>query len=286
MTILRRLFLFFYRIEQRLLGRFGVGRLPFVKKIKQMIFPRLFPDRVSFYGLTLRLDPVYGHADNYKPLVAECLSRELRKGQVAIDIGANVGYFTCYMAKLVGLEGHVFAFEPEPRNLSLLSENIAANNLKNVTLVPKAVSDTSGTFSIISRGAHSTFGFDFFGDTRDFVSVEAIRLDDVPEVRGKNIALIKIDVVGADPKVFRGMKTLLMANKSVRLLLAFCPAYFEKAKESSREYLDAISGAGFSIYDVTRGTPVRVMPVHFDAFIVKYSRPGGIAQGELFCVRE
>ena len=48
----------------------------------------------------------------------------LRKGDVVIDAGANVGYFTMLFSDLVGAYGHVHAFEPVPATFSLLSENV------------------------------------------------------------------------------------------------------------------------------------------------------------------
>src|SRR5258708_6765018 len=44
-----------------------------------------------------------------------------------IDIGANIGYFSCLMAKLAGSSGRVLAFEPEPRNIELLERNSRLN---------------------------------------------------------------------------------------------------------------------------------------------------------------
>ena len=63
------------------------------------------------------------------------------QGNFVIDLGANIGYYTCILAKLVGKDGKVFAFEPDPRNLKLLEKNIKVNEYNNVVIVDKAVSD-------------------------------------------------------------------------------------------------------------------------------------------------
>src|SRR6266851_4651381 len=49
-----------------------------------------------------------------------------------IDVGANIGYFSCLMSKLAGPAGKVLAIEPEPQNLKLLEQNIGINDLTNV----------------------------------------------------------------------------------------------------------------------------------------------------------
>src|SRR2546427_202720 len=58
--MLHKAFRFLYRIEQKLLGRFGLGRLPFVKWIRRNIFPKFQPETAMVWGLTFHLDRVYG----------------------------------------------------------------------------------------------------------------------------------------------------------------------------------------------------------------------------------
>ncbi|MBP9940768.1 MAG: FkbM family methyltransferase, partial [Comamonas sp.] len=70
----------------------------------------------------------------FEPEVLHALRQYIQPGSVVLDIGANVGYFTAHISKLVGSAGRVHAFEPEPRNFSLLSSNVAANHLQNVVL--------------------------------------------------------------------------------------------------------------------------------------------------------
>jgi len=64
------------------------------------------------------------------------LRRLIKEGQVVVDVGAHIGYYTVLLARMVG-KGRVFAFEPEPSNFSLLAKNVEINGCKNVVLVKK-----------------------------------------------------------------------------------------------------------------------------------------------------
>ena len=58
----------------------------------------------------------------------ELVRRITRPGMIALDIGANVGYYTRLLSTLVGSSGHVLAFEPHPRSFTLLRQNTAKLN--------------------------------------------------------------------------------------------------------------------------------------------------------------
>ena len=61
-----------------------------------------------------------------------------------VDIGANYGSYTLIASKLVGNDGRVYAFEPEPGNYDILVKNIEMNGYTNVTPIRKAVSNKQG----------------------------------------------------------------------------------------------------------------------------------------------
>src|SRR4051794_35401716 len=63
----------------------------------------------------------------------------LRDGDVAVDVGANVGVYTLLMARCVGSKGLVIACEPDPINVRRLQRNLALNQLTNVRVEPVAV---------------------------------------------------------------------------------------------------------------------------------------------------
>jgi FkbM family methyltransferase len=67
------------------------------------------------------------------------VANNVRPGEVVYDIGANFGLYTLLFSKLVGKDGHVFAFEPAPRVLAGLRAHLELNGIQNVTVIEKAI---------------------------------------------------------------------------------------------------------------------------------------------------
>jgi hypothetical protein len=96
--------------------------------------------------------------------VCSTIVRLVRPGSVCLDLGAHIGYMTLLMAKLVGEQGRVFAFEAMPENASLLRNNVELKRYhKRVIVENQAVSDSSrdfvcGTVFIRRYGSVSRMG--------------------------------------------------------------------------------------------------------------------------------
>ncbi len=156
----------------------------------------------------------------YERHIVRELHRVLRPGDVAYDVGANAGYLSLVMARRVGPAGRVVAFEADPRNAAALAANIALNGLRNIALVPKAVSDASGSVTFAS------FDYSLVGhiatpatpaDAR-LLTVPAVALDDLFS-QGQLPAprCIKIDVEGAEDRVIAGAVDLIARARPVIL---------------------------------------------------------------------
>jgi FkbM family methyltransferase len=149
-----------------------------------------------------------------------------RRGNV-VDIGANIGYYTILMSRLVGPDKCVYAFEPQPRVVSRLRANIEASGLLNVTVFPLALSDVAGSvgFHIPMEGseAHGSIHANGRFEVMKIVDVETQRLDDVLSKLGNpEISLIKMDAEGAELSILRGAARLLSGpNKPVLVFEAF-----------------------------------------------------------------
>jgi len=110
---------------------------------------RFIEKRIHDYRLLLDADdPGIGtqllRRASREPEQKYLIESTLRPGMVALDLGANVGYYTVMMAKLVGANGHIHAVEPFPENFRLLAENVRRNGLGNVSVENIAIGTEDG----------------------------------------------------------------------------------------------------------------------------------------------
>jgi FkbM family methyltransferase len=147
----------------------------------------------------------------------------LHPGDIAFDIGANVGQLTVVMAGLVGPAGWVYAFEANPQCLPLLRATLRANGARNCTVVCGAVGAQQGGTRILYSDERSgmqwvTSSLDpawklpDSGPTRP-LETPALRLDAFCRHRDLTPDLLKIDVEGAEAEVLEGFQAHLAATK-------------------------------------------------------------------------
>ncbi len=149
----------------------------------------------------------------WEPHVEAWIGRLLRPGDVAIDVGANLGYFSAVMSRRVGATGKVFAFEPVPKTLLQLHLTKLANRSENLTIYPVAVGEADSTVDIRFEpgvaGNASAFQRFHAGSTEvarvPLRSLDSLSASGVlPDAR-----LIKIDVEGNELNVLTGATAYL-----------------------------------------------------------------------------
>jgi FkbM family methyltransferase len=170
----------------------------------------------------------------YEPEVCALIRAALRPGDVAIDVGANIGFLTRVMAEAVGPTGRVVGFEPNP----LLFPLAVANNAHHpqVLMLPVALSDAPGTGDFhVARDSMATGSLH-----ADYVRASAPPWDPVVDAlrvqlaRGADLlaamdiprfALLKVDVEGHEISVLRGLASAIRgAPPLVALVEAWLPA--------------------------------------------------------------
>ncbi len=139
---------------------------------------------------------------------------ELRPGDIFIDVGANVGVYTLLAASVPGVR--CISFEPSTESRGRLLDNVRRNNLNQVEVHPKAVGDHRGdVLFTVGRGTINKIA-----DATTSGSVErvpVVTLDDHIPASGR-VALVKIDVEGAEPAVLRGATRLLQTHAPALLI--------------------------------------------------------------------
>ena len=163
-------------------------------------------------GLLLRVTPssIVWISGRVEEPVQTALRRVLRSGDVFFDVGASVGFFTLLGARLVGPRGTVVAFEPHPATVQELRQNVDANALDNVLVLPQAVSSRRGDAVLeLRHGARSSLA-DAPVATGRVAHVATTSIDDFVAIHPVLVpAVVKIDVEGHEVDVLRGMRGTL-----------------------------------------------------------------------------
>lgn len=167
-------------------------------------------------------------------------------GSVYVDVGANIGLYAIWAAKVMG--ARVFAFEPEAQNFALLNRNIILNRV-NVAAFPFALSDQLRIAPIYLSGTEVGGSCHTFGAALDYNEQPmrpvykqgsiALTLDDL--VEGGLVPQpdhIKVDVDGIEPAVVRGAAKAIAECKSVLVEI-------NSNLESHRETVKWIKALGF-----------------------------------------
>ncbi len=189
--------------------------------------------------------------------------RFVKPGMTVVDIGANIGVYTKIASDIVGPEGKVFAFEPEPENLIILKEKLTSLKNRNVTLVPKALTDKIGQERLyideINLGNHSFSGKNILKGN-GFVEVQTITLDKYFTKKGK-VDLIKMDVQGAEGKIIKGARDLLIKHKPI-IMIEFWPNGLINCGSNPLDLLICLQEFGFQInlIDKTHKKLLKISP--------------------------
>jgi FkbM family methyltransferase len=180
----------------------------------------------------------------YEPYETELILRQVKKGDVVIDVGANVGYYTVLLANKVENTGRVYAFEPDETNFAILKKNIEADKLKNVVLIKAAVGSKNEEKILYKSkdnfGDHKLVKIPLGSADSPFEErekVKVIKLDDY--FKNEKIDLIKVDTQGWEPAVFEGAKKIIEKNKPT-IFFEYSPASYKLAKLDSKKMMDRL----------------------------------------------
>jgi FkbM family methyltransferase len=151
-----------------------------------------------------------------------------RRGGLMLDVGANLGYFTLLWAT-ARPDNRVIAFEASPRNVPALRHNVERNRCaRQVEIAALAVGRNNGTLQF-DQGPEEQTGWGGFstGAASGGISVEVVRVDEfVRDV--EEIALLKIDIEGADTWALMGCERLLREQRVQEI-------WFEEHRPRMRE---------------------------------------------------
>jgi FkbM family methyltransferase len=184
--------------------------------------------------------------------VCEALWRLVDRGELALDVGANIGQMTSVLSAALGSAGRVIAFEPHPEVFRLLSENASrwstAQDTAVIELRNQGASSSAGVADLAMNEAFTSNSgtASMAGGTQGYAVVESIMvpvltLDEA--VADMRIGVMKLDVEGYELEVLRGA-TRLLEEQRIRDIV------FEEFDEPPTPVTSMLEGFGYAVYSL------------------------------------
>jgi FkbM family methyltransferase len=206
------------------------------------------------------------------------MQRFVRKGEVAFDIGANIGLHSILLSGLVGPSGKLCVFEPNAELLPALRHTIG--KLNNATLYPFALSDKHATSELFVPSDHSTASladwtvyspiFSEDGPSH-VVTCDERRLDDLIDAKTLPIPdFIKCDVEGAELLVFKGAsKTLNRVDAPIILFEAneCASSAFDVDVSAAKDFLAGLTAPRYCFFEITEQTKLKRLQTISKSFL-------------------
>lgn len=188
--------------------------------------------------------------ENIEADVLAVIKAHVRPGSTAVDVGSNVGIHALTLAAVVGPSGSVTCFEPTPHIATALERTLRLNGFSDRAHVHReAVTDKPGhvTFYRAHHGPMSSiFSLPDFMAAEE-IQVPATTLDErIPH--GSRVDFVKIDVEGAEPNVWRGMRRIVAENSQLQIVLEWSSSHFQRSGCDPVEFMHDIRSSGFKPY--------------------------------------
>jgi FkbM family methyltransferase len=195
---------------------------------------------------------------SYEPELRKIFRAILPAGGVAMDIGANVGWHTLLMARLVGDGGRVYAAEPNTSVRKRLQENLGLNRFGQVEVLPFAIANYKGTATFYGPEAKDADSGNGHVVTNDIVSdkrlmlVETRSLDEiVSDAQVERMDLIKIDVEGFEWPVLQGGQETI-ARFRPHIVFEYDAEYAARGGGNARAILEFFGFHRYQLFAIGR----------------------------------
>jgi len=160
----------------------------------------------------------------YEKETLDEIRNNLFNGAVFIDGGANIGFYSILVSKIVGPRGKVICFEPTDSSYVYLIKNIKINRRKNVIVEKKAISDKDkNVFLKINKNSEENSIVKVpkirIKNRKDIIKIQSITLDSYCKNKKlKKIDLIKLDIEGQELEAIKGSKNIIKNNKNIKII--------------------------------------------------------------------
>jgi len=212
-------------------------------------------------GRTTRLAILTGEVD---PSITKIIKNIVKPGMSVFDLGANFGWFTLVLSKLVGESGHVYYFEADTTLVKTINENVKRNNLTNVSVFPWAISNKSETAMFYLNDSYDTRSqLDSIKIKGKSIEVNTISVDEFCQKQNVKPDFIKMDIEGSEPKAFEGMENIVTENSDLIIITEFNQGAIKDVASSVEDFIKIIKKLNLSIKLIDENNPGKLIPIDF-----------------------
>ncbi len=190
---------------------------------------------------------------DYENIETAFVRRQVVRGMAVLDVGANLGWFTANLARLVGADGRVDAFEPRSDLMDLLTRTIAENRLTNVTTHHFALGSEECQGQVIwsvhdvnPGGTHLVSSDLAMPD----IITQSVIVKTLDSYISHHIDFIKIDVEGSEFLVFKGAQRILSEDRPVILVEINPSNLLRTSAISATEFGLFVEKLGYGLYEI------------------------------------
>jgi FkbM family methyltransferase len=219
----------------------------------------------TLYGFDIIVDPVVDKVieraiylfGTYEAGTLNIIDKCLRKDDTFIDVGSNIGLMSLFASQVIGKNGVVYSFEPDPETFKILTNNIEINRVRNILAQDIALGSSRNTETLyrnfdIGRGAASLIKST--QSEPDGINVSVQTLDEFLITNNiSNVRMIKIDVEGWELEVLKGSSGLLGRSDAPIIIIEYSSGHQVHGGKllDIYEYILAINN--YSIYKLEMG---------------------------------
>ena len=254
----------------RKIKRYGIlGIIPLIKHALKYYFIKYFTNKYFYkrniynYQLYLRLsDPglsrdlaIRGTREEQLKFI---IDKEVGPGNVILDVGANIGYYSIMLANIVGSNGKIYALEPEPTNYQTLKKNITLNKLENIIEPYQMGASDTNSPRFLYRSKYSNM-HSFILPENDILDIKnpksqiEIKMTNLSDfISNKEaIDMLRMDIEGYEVEVLLGLQNAIKNNTWTGKILFEC--HFKKYNEahSIKNKLEFLFNNGYKTRYVT-----------------------------------
>lgn len=198
----------------------------------------------------------------YEAMLRRLLRAYLDAGNVVLEVGANIGWHTLLMSRLVGSNGQVHAFEPSPPIAKELTRNLRLNKISNCTIHNKALAAEKGVmnFKIFGPASENAGDGHLLPNTAGALdgSSTNVPVETLDSFEYARCDLIKIDVEGFEPAVLYGGRETIRRCSPV-IIFEYVQSHVERAGLLGLSLVEFFKDMEYSIYRFDdRTTPKRL----------------------------